>query len=174
MRHGRIRQGRLRLRTAGPRLLLLVLSLLLGLAGCASITSPRPAASPGLPALAAAYLAIARPANHRLDHAVDGFGDSSRDDLTAARADLRAEVAAEHWFDGRLLRIPFPVPVEAVARAMVAANVQRIALTEREARSASLAALGSFAARHRAADAQVEIFVRAIRRLLHLPPPVTS
>ena len=57
---------------------------------------------------------------------------------------------------------------------MVAANDQRIALTEREARSASLAALGSFTARHRAADAQVEVFVRAIRRLLQLPPPETS
>ncbi len=169
-----MRQGRIRLSTPGRRPLPLVLSLLLALAGCASIASPGPAASPGLPALAAAYLAIARPANQRLDRAVDGFGDSSRDDLAAARADLRAEVAAERWFDRRLLRIPFPAPVKTVARAMVAANDQRIALTEREARSASLAVLGSFTARHGAADAQVEVYVRAIRQLLHLPPPETS
>ena len=49
--------------------------------------------------LAARYLAIARPANERLDHDFDGLGDASRDDLQAAAADLRNAAATERRFD---------------------------------------------------------------------------
>jgi hypothetical protein len=136
-------------------------------------TSSRPASQPSASAtpsasaapsasirtLAVEYLAIARPANHRLDVEFDDFGDQSHDDLAKADADLRAEAATELHFDRRLSRIPFP---------------SAIALTRREARSESIAQLRSFARRHKAANATVEVRVRALRKALHLPPPSTS
>jgi len=125
-------------------------------------------------ALAGRYLAIALPANHRLDHEVDGFTDHQRSDLAAAEADLRAEAATEHWFDRQLAAIPLPPEIAAMARALIQANQSRAALTDRQARSASLTRLHSFAAQHRAADATVEFGVRLIRKSLGLPPPSES
>jgi hypothetical protein len=138
--------------------------------------SPQASASPSpsTRALAIDYLAIARPANHRLDVEVDGFGDHSRDDLAKADADLRAEAATELHFDRQLSRIPFPPAIAFLAWEIVRANQSRIALTRREARSASIATLRSFASRHKAANAAVEAPVRAIRKALGLPPPSTS
>jgi hypothetical protein len=125
-------------------------------------------------ALADRYLAIAVPANHRLDHEVEGFADHERSDLAAAEADLRAEAATERGFDRRLAAIPFPPGIAAMARALIQANQSRVALTDRQARSASLARLHSFAAQRRAADAAVEFGARLIRRALALPPPSES
>jgi hypothetical protein len=125
-------------------------------------------------ALARRYLAIADPANHRLDVANNGFTASERGNLAAAKADLRAEVATETLFDQQLAAIPFPPAIAAIARAMIRANQARGALTARQARSASLARLRSFDQRHRAADAAVEVQVRLLRKALHLPPPSTS
>jgi hypothetical protein len=141
-------------------------------ASSASAASVTP--SPSIHALAADYLAIARPANHRLDAEFDGFGDHSRDDLAIADADLRAEAATELHFDRQLSRIPFPPAIAFLAWEIVRANQRRIALTRREARSASIAELRSFAKRHKAANAAVEVQVRAIRKALGLPPPSTS
>jgi hypothetical protein len=163
-------------------------------AGCASQTATPPAsqspsaapspsasapASPSASAtppasirrLAVGYLVIARPANHRLDHEVDGFGDNRRDDLAKANADLRAEAATEVHFDRQLSRIPFPAAIAAIAGAIIRANQSRIILTRREARSATLAGLRSFTGRHKAADAAVEVPVRAIRKALACHPP---
>jgi hypothetical protein len=145
-------------------------------------TSSRPASQPSASAtpsasirtLAVEYLAIARPANHRLDVEFDGFGDQSRDDLAKADADLRAEAATELHFDQRLSRIPFPPAIGFVAWELIRANQSRIALTRRQARSESIATLRSFARRHKAANAAVEVRVRALRKALHLPPPSTS
>jgi hypothetical protein len=125
-------------------------------------------------ALAGRYLAIALPANHRLDHEVEGFADHQRSDLAAAGADLRAEAATERRFDRQLAGIPFPPGIAAMARALMWANQSRAALTDRQARSASLTRLHSFSARHRAADATVEFGVRLIRQALGLPPPSES
>ena len=125
-------------------------------------------------ALAHRYLAIARPANHRLDHEVDSFADHQRSDLAAAGADLRAEAVTERRFDRQLAAIPFPPWIAVMARATIRANQSRAALADREARSASLARLHSYAARHRAADASVEFGVRLIRQALGLPPPSES
>ena len=176
----------------------LMLGALILISGCASPSATSPASQPpsaaGSPSasgpaspaasatpppasirrLAADYLAIARPANHRLDVEVDGFKDHSRDDLAEAAANLRAEAATELHFDRQLSRIPFPAAIAAIARALVRANQSRIALTRREARSASLARLRSFASTHKAADAAVEVQARAIRKALSLPPPSTS
>jgi hypothetical protein len=127
-----------------------------------------------LRALAGRYLAIAVPANQRLDTEVDGFADQERDDLAAAESDLHAEAATERWFDQRLAEIPFPAGIAATARALTRANRSRAQLTDRQARSASLTGLRSLASRHRAADATVEVDVRLIRRALRLPPPADS
>lgn len=130
---------------------------------------------PARRALASRYLAIARPANHRLEHEVDGFAEHRRRrDLTAATADLRAEAATERWFDRRLAAIAFPAAIAVIARALIGANEHRIALTEQEALSATIGSLRSFTAGHRAADAAVEAQVRLIRRALGLPPPSES
>ncbi len=146
--------------------------------GAAASTTARAAVStppPGqLKALAARYMAIAVPANHRLDHEVDGFADNQRDDLGAAEADLRAEAGTEHWFDRHLAEIPFPTGIAAMARAIVQVNQSRAALADREAQATSLTGLRSFAAQHAAADAATEFGVRLIRRALGLPPPSTS
>lgn len=139
-----------------------------------SPASTRPARPARIRALAARYLAIARPANHRLDVEVDGFTDHRRDDLAKATADLRAEAATERHFDRQLARIRFPAAIEAIVRALIRANRSRIALTRREARSSSLAELNTFTRRHKAADAAVETPVKALRRALGLPPPETS
>lgn len=139
-----------------------------------SPASTRAARSARIRALAARYLAIARPANHRLDAEVDGFGDHRRDDLAKATADLRAEAATERHFDRQLARIRFPAAIEAIVRALIQANRSRIALTRREARSSSLAELNTFTRRHQAADAAVETPVKALRSALGLPPPETS
>jgi hypothetical protein len=134
--------------------------------------SPMPSVS--IRTLAVDYLAIARPANHRLDVEFDGFGDQSRDDLAKAAADLRAEAATELHFDRQLARIPFPPAIIFLAWELIRANQSRIALTRQEARSESIARLRSFARRHKAANAAVEVRVRALRKALHLPPPSTS
>src|SRR6266568_984297 len=136
--------------------------------------SAQPSRSARIRALAARYLAIARPANHRLEIEVDGFRDHRRDDLAKAVADLRAQAATERHFDRRLGRIRFPAAIEAIARRLIRANRSRIALTRREARSASLAELSTFTRRHKAADAAVEVPVKALRKALGLPPPETG
>lgn len=123
---------------------------------------------------AARYLAIARPANRRLDHDFDSFGDSSRDNLAAAKADLRDAAATERKFDRQLLALKLPTAAEAVARIMVTANRSRLQLTETAARSGSLAALRRYAPLLTAANAAVEDAVRVIRDQLGLPPPHTS
>ncbi len=65
--------------------------------------------------LARRYLAIAVPANHRLDTEVDGYTRDARADLAAAESDLRAEAATERWFDRRLAAIAFPPGIAATA-----------------------------------------------------------
>ena len=183
-------------RGATGLLLAAVLAAALGLAGCGSSagtaapsgsaqSSPVPSSSAtpssgasvsaaGLRALAARYLAIARPANRQLDHAVDGFEDEQHDDVAKATADLRAEVVTERRFDRQLAAIHFPPAIAGIAAALIQANHARIRLTLQEARSASAAELKKFKRRHAAADAAVEVQVKALRKALGLPPPATS
>src|SRR6266567_1041607 len=144
-------------------------------AGCASGGRAAPFRQPNdLRHLAAAYLAIAVPANHRLETEVDGFSQHQRDNLAVAKSYLRAQAVTERWFDRNLMRIPFPRQIAADARALVRANQSRVALTELQARSTSIASLRSFTRQHKAADAAVEVQVKIIRRELGLPPPSTS
>ena len=136
-----------------------------------------PAATGSGPARAAAaglYLAIARPANRRLDHDFDGFQDNSRDNLAGAEADLRDAAATERRFDRQLLALSLPSAEMAIARVMVTANQSRASLTDAAARSTSLAALDRYKSRLTAANVPVEDAVRVIRDQLGLPPPQTS
>jgi hypothetical protein len=124
--------------------------------------------------IAASYLAIARPANDRLDVEFDSYADHEHDDLAAAKRDLLAQAATERHFDRQLVRLQFPPWIAITATALVRANTVRISLTRRQARATSLASLRGFDHRHHAADAAVEKRARLIRQFLGLPPPSTS
>jgi hypothetical protein len=94
--------------------------------------------------------------------------------VAQATADLRAEVATERRFDRQLAAIGFPPAIAAIAAALIGANHARVHLTLREARSTTAAGLRTFKRRHAAADAAVEVQVKALRKALGLPPPATS
>jgi hypothetical protein len=124
-------------------------------------------------AAARSYLAIARPANRRLETDFDGL-DDHRNDLAAAKADLRDAAATERQFDRRLLALKLPAATETVARLLVTANEARTRLTTVAAASTSLSQLHRYEPRLTAANASVEEAVRVIRSQLGLPPPETS
>jgi DNA-binding GntR family transcriptional regulator len=167
-------------------------SVLLGTAllaaGCAS--SGPPARSPAsrspaargtatttaeLTAMAARYLAIARPANRELDHEFDSFDDHIKDgELAAARADLRAAVVTERRFDRQLIALSFPPRTEPFVRLLYRVNQARAALTSTAAGVTSLRELRGYQRRLDAANEPVEAAVRVIRGQLGLPPPDTS
>jgi len=154
---------------------------LLAAGSCASSaparsTSPTSSASESVSirSLAARYLAVAEPANHRLDVEVDAYADSARHSLAAAENALRAEAATEHEFDRQLAAISFPPAIEATAEALIRVNEIRAGLTLKQAAARSIPALLSFTGAHNAADAELEAQVRFIRSELGLPPPATS
>jgi hypothetical protein len=133
-----------------------------------------PAAAVPQPVLAARYLAIARPANERLDHDFDGLGDASHDNLQAAAADLRAAAATERTFDRQLMRLALPAAEEKIARIMVLANQARARLSDEAAAASTLTGLHHYLPLLTAANAPVEDAVRVLRSQLRLPPPETS
>jgi hypothetical protein len=122
---------------------------------------------------ARSYLAIALPANRRLETDFDGL-DDHRGDLAAAQADLRDAAATEREFDRRLLALKLPPATEAVAQRLVTVNEARARLATAAAASTSLSQLHRYQPRLTAANGPVEDAVRAIRRQLGLPPPETS
>ncbi|RAG87237.1 hypothetical protein DN069_01465 [Streptacidiphilus pinicola] len=145
-----------------------------GLGASASVPAPAPAARPAAAAAAAAaYLAIATPANHRLDADFDRFDGADRGDLAAARADLRDIAATEHAFDRDLARLALPQAAAAWVRPLISANETRADLTARAATSGSLPLLNGLRPRLTAANAPVERAVTGIRADLGLPPPDT-
>ena len=124
-------------------------------------------------AAARSYLAIARPANRRLETDFDGL-DDHRNDLAAAKADLRDAAVTERQFDRRLLALKLPAATETVARLLVTANEARARLTTAAAASTSLSQIHRYEPRLTAANASVEEAVRVIRSQMGLPPPETS
>lgn len=124
--------------------------------------------------IAAGYLAIARPANRRLETDLEGIEHRDRNRLAAATADLRDAAATERMFDRRLLAMRLPPATEAVACQLVTANEARARLTEQAATSTSLRQLRQYERRLDAANKPVEDAVRVIRSQLGLPPPETS
>jgi hypothetical protein len=152
-------------------------------AGCAttsatttpSATKPPPSTStPSTSTLAARYLAVAEPANRRLDHDLDGVEDNEHDDLPAAAADLRDAAAAERRFDRQLTAITFPAPTERFVRLLVTVNTSRAALTATAADATSLGQLQELGRRLDQANEPVEEAVLVIRDQLRLPPPDNS
>ena len=138
----------------------------------AATTGP---ATAGLGAMAAAYMAVARPANRELDREFDGFGDHVRDgELAAAQADLRAAAATERRFDRQLIAIPFPPRTESFVRLLYRVNQARAGLTSTAAAATSLRGLRGYQRRLDAANEPVEDAARVIRDQLGLPPPDTS
>ena len=114
-------------------------------AGCADASPPAAAppaqTSPAAPpasamspaqrkAAARRYLAIAVPANRRLDTDFDGFDDNAQGNLAAAEADLRDAAATERRFDRRLLALTLPPAAEEIAHLLVTANQARARLAE--------------------------------------------
>ena len=133
------------------------------------------ATSAELTAMAARYMAIARPANRELDHEFDGFDDHIKDgDLAAARADLRAAVVTERRFDRQLIALSFPPRTEPFVRLLYRVNQARAELTSTAAGVTSLRELRGYQRRLDAANEPVEDAVRVIRGQLGLPPPDTS
>ena len=157
-------------------------------AGCGSSAPParnpasRGPASQGpaattaeLTAMAARYMAIARPANRELDHEFDGFDDHIKDgDLAAARADLRAAVVTERRFDRQLIALSFPPRTEPFVRLLYRVNQERAELTSTAVGVTSLRELRGYQRRLDAANEPVEGAVLVIRAQLGLPPPDTS
>jgi hypothetical protein len=153
-------------------------------AACAGGTPPRhsvprssqsaSASGPAGQALAARYLAIARPANHRLDTDFGRLDKAGGADLAAVRADLLDIAATERLFDRQLAVIPFPPAVNEAARSLTSANQSRAALTTALASVSSADQLQAATQRLPAANKPVEAAARAIRAQLGLPPPETS
>src|SRR5262245_2378424 len=129
----------------GQGLLAALAFLAAGMTACGSGQAPTVSKSGGPTAgqatsqdvrvLAAKYLAIAVPANRRLEVEEEGYTANAHRNLAAAESALRAQAATERWFDGRLRAIKFPPSIAATARALVLANQSRIAFTEMQARS---------------------------------------
>src|SRR5258708_7775061 len=154
-------------RSARPAWLVpgLVLGLVLAAAGCASWHPARRRPQPSVRALAAEYLAIARPANYRLDVPVEAYADHSHHKLPAAEARPGRQSA------GQSAVTRLPPGIAPAASALIRVNEIRARMTERQARARSVPALLSFDAGHKMADAQVEAQVKVIRAQLGLPPP---
>jgi DNA-binding GntR family transcriptional regulator len=140
-----------------------------------TVASRTGAAAAELRAMAASYMAIAKPANRELDHEFDGFDDHMKDgDLAAARADLRAAAITERRFDGQLIVLSFPPRTEPIIRLLYRVNQARATLTGTAAGVTSLRELRGYQRRLDAANEPVEDAVRVIRAQLDLPPPDTS
>ncbi|HYY19412.1 MAG TPA: hypothetical protein VE864_11270, partial [Streptosporangiaceae bacterium] len=128
-----------------------------------------------LTAMAARYMAIARPANRELDHEFDGFDDHIKDgDLAAGRADLRAAVVTERRFDRQLIALSFPPRTEPFVRLLYRVNQARAELTSTAAGVTSLRELRGYQWRLDAANEPVEDAVRVIHGQPGVPPPDTS
>jgi hypothetical protein len=164
---------------AGVLVLLIVAGYFLGRALRRPPPPAPPAAAPAaasveLAAAARSYLAIANPSDKQLDVEEDAYADDERDNLTAARAELRAQLATERQFDAELAKIKFPATVEATAQALIRANEARFRVTLRQARAKTLTALRALDGARKAGDAAVETQALLIRKELHLPPVPSS
>jgi hypothetical protein len=142
-------------------------------AGTATTPSTSAADAAERRGVAARYLAIATIGNRGLD-ALDALAGRDRDDLAAARTDLYDAAATERRFDRGLLAIGFPSEIEGTARALIAVNESRAALTSEAAASTSLRQLLRYEMQLVTANGHVEQQVRIIRSRLGLPSPETN
>jgi len=136
-------------------------------------TPPSPAAVQ-LAAAARSYQTLADASDKQLDVEEDAYADDEHDDLAAAKAELRAQVATERLFDTDLAKIKFPASVEATAQALIRANEARFRVTLRQARARTLTRLQALDSARKLGDAAVEVQAELIRKELHLPPVPSS
>jgi len=134
---------------------------------------PSPAAVQ-LAAAARSYETLADASDKQLDVEEDAYADDERDNLAAAKAELRAQVATERLFDTDLAKIKFPASVEATAQALIRANEARFRVTLRQARARTLTRLQALDSARKLGDAAVEVQAELIRKELHLPPVPSS
>lgn len=120
--------------------------------------------------IAGDYTAVAAPADQALGPEVNGYTRDQRDDLAAARSDLKKEAKTEASFDDQLAEVTFPGVADTEADALIRADKKRIKLVGLQAQAASLRQLRSFASAEQATTAAVETQVGRIRLALGLPP----
>jgi len=139
--------------------------------GWRNIPEPPPpsAAEAQLAAAAHRYLAIADPANQKLDDEATAFTAGERSNLAAASAALKAEVATSTQFDRQLAAIKFPAAAEAIAQDVIQANQARGRVLARQARARTLTAMRALDARSAAAGTAAEVQVKRLRVALGLP-----
>ena len=124
--------------------------------------------------IASDYTAVAAPANLALTGEVNGYTHHQRDDLAAARSDLRREAKTEASFDTKLAALTFPGAASSAADVLIQADQKRVKLIGLQAQSTSLRELRSFNGADQSATAAVEVQVGRIRQALGLPPVSTG
>jgi hypothetical protein len=149
--------------------------------------------------MASAYKAVVTPAAQQVNTDMAAYAVNERSDLTAAEADLSAEVATEQAFDTSLAAMTdtpqnraaanaliqnatssgTPVPlaavtftpqVTAIADALIQADQALAKLVAEQARSSSLTQLRSFNHRVQVASVAVQTEMKLIRKALDSPP----
>jgi hypothetical protein len=138
----------------------------LAAAGCEPGLSPSGLQCTTAQMLTSQYMAIMTPANQQLLTDEAAYTAAERNNLTAAKAALAAEVTSEHAFDANLAGVKFPAAIAPIAKALIKANQARAKLTTQQEGAATLANLRSFNHRHQAANAAVQTEMTAIRKAL--------
>jgi hypothetical protein len=133
-----------------------------------SLSVPRPQ-DPGT-----SYLAVATPANRRLESAFDALDGTDQNDLAAARMDFQRAAATERGFDQSLRALALPSASASTVRLLVAVNEQRATLTAQAADASTLREVRAYESKLAGANDLVEAQVRALRSQLGLPPPPTG
>lgn len=142
----------------------------LAAAGC----EPNLSAS-GLPCttaqvIARQYAAITTPVIQQLNADVAAYTANKRRHLRAAEAALMAQVTLENALGTSLARFPFAPTISPRATALITANRALAELTAEQARSSSLAQLGSFTDRVKVASAAVQTDMELLTKALQLRP----
>jgi hypothetical protein len=130
----------------------------------------------GAPArlLTFSYTSIADPSDQALEAEVTAYTKNEHSSLPAARKALQKEVATELAFNKQLAKIQFPSDIAVISDRLIRANQKRSQLIQQQAQAPTLARMRAMDRAHQAADAVVEVQVRAIRTALGLPPPATN
>ncbi|HET6154596.1 MAG TPA: hypothetical protein VFE15_16750 [Marmoricola sp.] len=141
-------------------------------AGCGTSAQP-----PISSALATNYVAIATPANKKLDRSFDELEDEARAqdiDLAHASAVLTTIAATERRFDRDLLALRLPGRMASTAKELVRVNEARANLTVQASTATSGDSLRRYQSELDAMNVPVETQVKALRTSLGLPPPDTD
>jgi hypothetical protein len=146
----------------------------LAAAGCEPGLAPS-----GLPCTTAAmlthhYQAIITPAAQQLAADQAAYTASAGHNLTAARAALTAETAAEHALDTSLATIAFPPSLTPLIHTLERDNQARATLTATQAHAPTWARLRAYNHKVQAASATVAAEMKLISKALHSPPSASA